>query len=68
MSRDIINKVAKSGLITIDPGLTEEGLQKYYQDNMGRRLDQKKKLEDRKIQYEIDNQILEKHMLIIVYM
>ena len=55
-------KCQDCGLITIDPGLTEEGLQKYYQDNMGRRLDQKKKLEDRKIQYEIDNQILEKHI------
>jgi len=55
-------KCQECGLITVDPGLTEEGLQKYYQDNMGRRLDQKKKLEDRKLQYKLDNQMIEKHL------
>jgi 2-polyprenyl-3-methyl-5-hydroxy-6-metoxy-1,4-benzoquinol methylase len=55
-------KCQECGLITIDPGLTEKGLQKYYQDNMGRRLDQKKKLEDRKLQYQLDNQMIEKHI------
>jgi len=55
-------KCQECGLITIDPGLTEEGLQKYYQDNMGRRLDQKKKLEERKLQYQLDNQMIKKHI------
>jgi len=55
-------KCQECGLITVDPGLTEEGLQKYYQDNMGRRLDQKKKLEDRKLQYQLDNQMIQKHI------
>ena len=55
-------KCKECGLITIDSGLTEEGLQKYYQDNMGRRLDQKKKLDVRKLQYQLDNQMIEKHI------
>tara|TARA_B100000965_G_C19603452_1_gene764470 strand:- start:11139 stop:12023 length:885 start_codon:yes stop_codon:yes gene_type:complete len=55
-------KCQTCNLITIDPGLTEEGLQIYYQDNMGRRLDQQKKLDDRMEQYNIDNQILERYI------
>lgn len=52
----------KCSLITVDPGLTPEGLQIYYQNNMGRRLDQKKKMKDRQLQYALDKQFLENHV------
>lgn len=55
-------KCQSCGLVTIDPGLTEEGLQIYYQNNMGRRLDQTKKLNDRSIQYILDNEMINKHL------
>ena len=45
--------------ITVEPGITPEGLEVYYQNNMRRRLDQKKKMEDRELQYALDKQFLE---------
>ncbi len=46
-------------LITVDPGLTPFGLKKYYQENMIRRISQKKKMRDRFIQYDLDKNFLE---------
>ena len=49
-------------LITVDPGLTPFGLKMYYQENMTRRVAQKKKMKDRTVQYDLDKQFLEKYI------
>ncbi len=52
-------KCEKCGLVTVDPGLTEEGLNVYYSNNIGRRFNDDKKMRDRERQYLLDSDFLE---------
>ncbi len=53
-------KCDKCGMVTVDPGLTPEGLNVYYSNNIQRRFDDDKKMKDREIQYIQDKEFLEK--------
>jgi SAM-dependent methyltransferase len=53
-------KCDKCGLVTVDPGLTPEGLNVYYSNNIQRRFDDENKMKDRQIQYKQDREFLEK--------
>ena len=53
-------KCKKCGMISIDPGLNEEGLKEYYQNNMTRRIVQARKMKLRKKQYIIDKNFIER--------
>ena len=44
-------KCQTCGIVTIDPGLTEEGLSVYYENNIKRRFDDEQKMKDRELQY-----------------
>ena len=50
----------KCGYISVEPSLTPEGLKIYYQNNMGRRIENIKKMKLRYSQYQIDKDFLEK--------
>ncbi len=52
----------KCGYISVEPSLTPEGLKIYYQNNMGRRIENVKKMKLRNNQYEIDKIFLEKYI------
>lgn len=53
-------KCEKCGMVTVDPGLTQEGLNAYYSNNIQRRFEDEKKMKDREIQYLQDKEFLEK--------
>jgi len=55
-------KCEKCGLVTIDPGVSPEGLNVYYSNNIQRRFDDKKKMKNREIQYVQDKEFLEKYI------
>lgn len=52
-------KCKRCGLIWINPSLSEEGLNRYYQDYIGMRFKDKVKTRQRKIQYQIDKEFIE---------
>jgi len=49
----------KCGLVAVEPGLTEEGLNAYYSNNIQRRFDDDKKMKDRQKQYLQDRDFME---------
>ena len=53
-------KCEKCGMVTVDPGLTPEGLNAYYSNNIQRRFDDDKKMKDREIQYVQDKEFLQR--------
>jgi 2-polyprenyl-3-methyl-5-hydroxy-6-metoxy-1,4-benzoquinol methylase len=55
-------KCQKCGIVTIDPGLTEEGLSIYYENNIKRRFDNEQKMKDREVQYVQDKNFLENYI------
>tara|TARA_X000000950_G_scaffold289373_1_gene412512 strand:+ start:3211 stop:4095 length:885 start_codon:yes stop_codon:yes gene_type:complete len=55
-------KCNKCNLVIISPSLNQEGLNTYYNDYIGNRFKQKKKFEDRKFQYEIDKNFIERYI------
>jgi 2-polyprenyl-3-methyl-5-hydroxy-6-metoxy-1,4-benzoquinol methylase len=52
-------KCKKCGLIWINPHLSKEGLERYYQDYIGMRMKSEIKTKQREIQYEIDKNFIE---------
>lgn len=49
-------------LVTVDPVLTDKGMEIYYRDNIKVRASKKQKIKDRKIQYQLDAAFLHTHI------